>query len=184
MQTYLESLFASELPFPLWAGALLWAILFLLNHWVVGLARAANNAQRGIVIEDWDALRQGSQPKYIAIQIVIAVLGFTAAFLLGGPACTFLAGGLLGMIGCVLALNLQALLSARSLASPDAGTGTFTFTTSAAFRQLGHRCIGAAIATLIAGLALGHLALLGGAFLLSATGNGLYRRARKAASGG
>jgi hypothetical protein len=179
LQTYLAALFDSTLPFPPWGPTLLWAVLFLLNHQVVKLARVANNAQRGIVIEDWNALRQGSEPKYIFMQVLVAVLGFTLAFLLGGAGYTFFAGGLIIQIGCVLSLNLQALLTARSMARPDAGTGTFTFSTPAAFRQLAHRVFSIAIAALFAGLVTAHLALLGGAALLGVTASGLYRKARK-----
>jgi hypothetical protein len=102
--------------------------------------------------------------------------------LLRGPAYVLLVGGLIVSLACVLALNLQGLLSARAIALPRAVDGALTFSTAAAFRQMAHRATGAAVVSLIVGLALAHLALLGGAFFLSAFANGFRRRARKASA--
>jgi ABC-type dipeptide/oligopeptide/nickel transport system permease subunit len=75
------------------------------------------------------------------------------------------------------ALNLQGLLSARALARPNAATGVLTFSTASAFRHMAHRLVGGACASLIAGVAVAHLALLGGAFFLASMAIGYRRRA-------
>jgi hypothetical protein len=179
---YVTLLLVNELPFAPWVAALVWLALFLANHYVVRAAHAANEAQRLIIVEDWNAVRQGSRPKHIALQVVLAVVIFLLGLLLRGPVYVFLVGGLIVALSYVLALNLQGLLSARAIALPGAVTGSLTYSTAAALRQMSHRLVGGAVASLIAGLALAHLALLGGAFILSAFANGYRKRARKASA--
>lgn len=57
-----------------------------------------------------------------------------------------------------------------------------TFSTAAALRHMAHRAGGAALGSLLLGLVVGHLALLGGAFFLAAAAAGFVRRAKKAAA--
>lgn len=84
----------------------------------------------------------------------------------------FLAGGLLVFVAYHFDLNLQGLLSARGLARPNAATGALTFSMAAAFRQNAHRTPGGVVASLLKGLVLAHLALLGGALFLAASAVG------------
>jgi len=77
-----------------------------------------------------------------------------------------------------LGLTAQGLLTALALASPGAVNGSVTFSTASAFRHMAHRAAGAALACLLAGLALAHLALLGGALFLASAASGSLRKAR------
>jgi hypothetical protein len=180
LEKYVTSLFESELPFEPWVAAVVWVVLFLANHWLARFARVANDSQKFIAVQDWSALRRGFEPKYIVTQVVVASIVFLLALLLSGPAVVFFAGGLIVAMACGLALNFQGLLSARSLAHPKAATGALTFSTASAFRHMAHRVSGGALACFLMGVALGHLALLGGALFLASTASGYLRRARNA----
>jgi hypothetical protein len=178
LETYINALFESELPFEPWVAAFIWVALFASNRWIAQSARAANDAQHAVTVEDWSALRRGFEPKYVVAQILVAGIVFLLASLLGGSAFVFLAGGLIVALAFGLGLNLQGLLSARALARPNAVIGSVTFTTPSAFRHMAHRAGGAALACLLTGLVLAHLALLGGALFLASTASGYLRKAR------
>jgi hypothetical protein len=117
-------------------------------------------------------------PKYLLVQIAFVGIVFLLGLDRGGAAYVFLAGGVLVFLACHFGLNLQGLLSARGLASPAAATGALTYSTATAFRHMADRILGAAVASLVAGLALGHLALLGAAVFLASGAVGSWRRAR------
>jgi hypothetical protein len=159
LENYVTFLFESKLPFEPWFAAPAWVVLFLANHWIV---------------------RRGLEPKYIVAKILFAGIVFLFALLLGGSAFVFFAGGLIVAMACGLALNVQGLLSARALARPNAVNGSLTFSTASAFRHMAHRVSGGALACLLVGLALAHLALLGGALFLASTASGYLHRARSA----
>jgi hypothetical protein len=178
LESYVTLLFESELPFGPWVAALVWLALFLANHWTARAVRAANDAQHSLTVEDWAPLRRGFQPKYVAAQVLLAGLLLLLAAQLGGSAYVFFAGGYIVAIAYALALNLQGLLSARALARPGAATGTLTFSTASAFRHTAHRLLGGACASLVTGLVVAHLALLGGTFFLTSMAIGCWRRAR------
>jgi len=182
LEHYVASLLASELPFEPWLAVLVWAALFLANHQIARSARIATDAQQFIAVEDWRVLRRGLEPKYVAIQILLALALFRLAFLLGQPAFVFLAGGLLVAMTCAIALNIQALLSSRTLGSPNAAKGALTLSTASACRQMASRAGGVAIGCCLMGLALAHLALLGGALVIALTTIGYLRRARRASA--
>lgn len=167
MESYGTFLLESELPFGLWVAPLVWLTLFFVNHWVSRAVRAANDAQHSLGVDDWTPLRRPFQPRYVAAQILVSVAVFPLAVLVGGSGYIFFAGGFICAIAYVLALNLQGLLSARALARPNAATGKLTFSTSSAFRHTAHRLLGGACASLVVGLVVAHLALLGGAFFLA-----------------
>lgn len=180
MENYLASLLDGVLPLPPWAVALVLLALLLANYYLVRSVRLANEAQHRVAVEDWTPFRRVSQPKYLLVQIAFIGIVFILGLDRGGAAYVFLAGGVLVFLSCHFGLNLQGLLSARGLARPDAVTGAVTYSTRAAFRHTADRLIGAAVASLAAGVALGHLALLGGALFLASGAFGAWRRARNA----
>jgi hypothetical protein len=180
LDNYVTFLFESKLPFEPWFAVLAWLVLFLANHRIARSARVANDSQNFLTVEDWSVLRRGFEPRYIVAKILFASIVFLFALLLGGSAFVFLAGGLIVAMACGLALNVQGLLSVRAIARPNAVNGSLTFSTASAFRHMAHRVGAGALACLLIGLALAHLALLGGALFLAATASGYLRRARSA----
>jgi len=178
LEGYLASLLDSALPLPPWTVALLLLTLLLANFYLALSLRAANDAQHFISVEDWTPFRRVSRPKHLLIQIVFVGLVFLLAIDRGGATYVFLAGGMLVFLACHLGLNLQGLLAARGLARSNAATGALTYSTAAAFRHMAHRILGAAVTSLIVGVAIGHLALLGGALFLAAAAYGSTRRAQ------
>ena len=178
METYVNALVESELPFEPWVAALIWVALFIASRWMAQSLRAANDAQHAVTVEDWSALRRSLEPKYLVAQILVAGIVFLLALQLGRPAFAFLAGGIIVASAFGLGLTAQGLLTARALASPNAVNGSVTFSTASAFRHMAHRAAGAALACLLAGLVLAHLALLGGALFLASTASGNLRKAR------
>jgi len=180
VQNYITQLLNSELPFEPGVAVLVWAALFLSNHWIAGSTRAANKAQHFFAVEDWSAVHRGLEPKYVLVQVLYAGLVFLLAQLLGGSGFVFLAGGLIVAIAYLAALNVQGLWSGRALSRSDAATGALTFSTAYAFRHMAYRLGAAGLACALIGLATAHLALLGGAFFLGATAGGYLRRAKRA----
>jgi hypothetical protein len=178
LENYFTSLFASDLPFGVWAAVLTWVVLFLANQLMLRSVRVANDTQKFVAVEDWSALRRGFKPQYILARLVFVGVVFSVAFLLGHSAFVFFGGGLIVTAACTLSVNAQALLTARAMARPDAAKGFLTFTTPLALRQAAHRFAGAALTCLVIGFALAHLALLGGTLLLSSAALGYLRRAR------
>jgi hypothetical protein len=178
LSTYFNGLLESELPFEPWVAAMLWLAFFGASRWMAQSLRAANNAQHAVTVEDWSALRRSLEPRYLVVQIVVAAIIFLLALQLGKPAFTFLAGGMIVASAFGLGLTAQGLLTARALASANAVKGAVTFSTASAFRHMAHRAAGAALACLLTGLALAHLAPLGGALFLASTANGSLRKAR------
>ena len=180
LETYISSLLGSQLPFGPLAAAVIWVVLFLVNRWIARSLRAANDSQPFIAVEDWNAVRRGLELKHILLQILFACLVFLFGLSLGDSAFVFFVGGLIITTVNVFALNVQGLLTARAMADRSAASGALTFSVPLAFRQMAHRLIGGAIGCVLAGLALAHLALLGGAFLLASAAIGCRRRARHA----
>jgi hypothetical protein len=180
VESYFALLLESELPFDAWVAALAWIALFFTNTFIARATRAANDSQRFVTVEDWSALRRGFEPKYVLAQLVFAGIVFSVGLFLGRGAFVFFAGGLVVAITCILSLNFQSLLSARAMAQPNAATGAVTYSTALSLRQGACRLGGAALGCLIIGLALAHLALMGGALILSAAALGYLRRARNA----
>lgn len=178
MGHYFSSLLESALPLPPGTVALALLALLIANFCLALYLRKANDAQHFLAVEDWTPFRRVSRPKYLLFQIVFVGIVFLLGFNRGGAAYVFLAGGVLVFLAFHFGLNFQGLLSARGLARPDAATGALRYSTAAAFRHMAHRMLGAAVASLVAGLALGHLALLGGALFLTAAAAGSWRRAR------
>jgi len=178
LETYVNELLASELPFEPWAAALIWVALFIASRWVAQSLRAANDAQHAVAVEDWSALRRSLEPKYVIPQVLVAGIVFVLALKLGRAAFVFLAGGMIVASACGLGLSVQGLFTARALARPNAVDGSVTFSTTSAFRHMAHRAAGAAVACLLIGVVLAHLAVLGGALFLASTGNAYLRKAR------
>ena len=178
MDTYVNELLASELPFEPWVAALIWVALFIASRWIAQLLRAANDAQHAVTVEDWSAVRRSLEPGYLVVQVFVVGVVFFLALNLGRAAFVFLAGGMIVASGFGLGLSAQGLFTARALAWPNAVNGSVTFSTGSAFRHMAHRAGGAALACLLIGLALAHLALLGGALFLASTGNSYLRKAR------
>ena len=182
METYAASLLASALPFDTLGAVLIWAGLFAANHWIARLTRAANDGQQFVDVDDWTKLRRGFEPRSIVAQIVFGAIVLGIAHWLGGPAFVFFAGGLIVSKCFGLAMNVQGLWAARTMAQAGAARGKLTFTTASAFRHMGHRLGAAALTCLLAGVILASLALLGGALFLAATAGGCFRRARGSAT--
>jgi hypothetical protein len=180
LESYVVSLFACQLPFDAAVAVLIWLALFVANHRVAMSVRAANDAQSLITVEDWSVLRRGFEPKSILAKLLFAGIVFWVAYLLGSAAFVFFCGGFIVAVACTLGLNTQGLLSARAMAQPNVAKGTLTFSTALAFRHMAQRLCGVALASCIIGLALAHLAPLGGALILAASAGGYVRRARKA----
>ena len=178
MDTYVNELLESALPFEPWLAALIWVALFIASRRIAQSLRVANNAQHAVTVEDWSALRRSLEPKYLVVQILVAGIVFLLASQLGRPAFVFLAGGMIIASAFGLGLTAQGLWTARALARPNAVNGSVTFSTASAFRHMAHRAAGAAVACLLAGLVLAHLALLGGALFLASAANGSLRKAR------
>lgn len=180
MEAYVYWLSQSRLPFGVGVTVASWVVLFAVNHLLVRRARAENEAQATVVMEGKALLRRGSQPLFVLLQLLFAAALFFVAGVLGGVAFTFFAGGQLVSIAFTLGLNLQSLLSARSLVRDGGAQGSLTLSTDYVFAQGAQRMAGAAVTSALLGVLIAHAAPLGGALLLGSTAAGLQRRSRQA----
>ncbi|MEO6688825.1 MAG: hypothetical protein ABIS07_16945 [Dokdonella sp.] len=179
MHNYLATIVDSRLPFDAWIAAIVWSLLFLASHLVARRARAVSEAQAVVVVEGRNALSRGFQLKYVIAQCALAGSLLLISFFLGTPAFVFFVGGLIVAVAFTLGLNVQSLLSVAAMARADAATGQLKLSAAFSFRQMAQRMMGSAIICALLALALGHLALLGGAFFLGSTAAGYARRARR-----
>lgn len=179
MESYLATLLDSELPLDAWMAVLIWALLFVANHALARLARAATDAQKLIVVEDWGPLRRGFEPPHMLAQVLFAGILFFLGFLLGRHGFAFFAGGLIVARSCAVGLNVTSVYFSRSMAEARRAQGSVTLSTALALRHAAQRLSGSALACLLIGLAPAHLAPLGGACLLGSGALGSVRRARK-----
>ena len=150
----------------------------LASHWTGRFTRVAHDAQSFIAVENLSALHRGFEPKFILAQVLYAGIVLLFGLLLGGPGFVFFAGGLIVAVAYGLAMNVQGFLSVRALGHRNAATGTLTLSTAYAFRHMAYRLAAGALACLLIGLALAHLALLGGTLFLASTAGGYLRKAR------
>ena len=180
MDRYLDALAHSALPFDVRVAVVLWLALFVANHLVVARARAANDAQAAVAMQGAAALRRGSQPLFLLLQVVLAAFVFAAGFLLGGVGAAFFVGGQLVAIAFSLGLNVQSLLAARVLARGQGVQGSLELSEAYAWRQSAQRMAGVALTSALLGVVLAHAAPFGGALILGSTAAGFLRRARRA----
>jgi len=174
---YVYTLLASRPPLPSWAVVAAWPLVYLTNHFVARALRAENTRQQCIVLANAQALRRGSAPMWMFVQVLYAAVVFSVSVYIGGATFVFLGAGLDVSLICILGLNVQAWLSTRAMARPDAVDGSLTLSTRYALRQLASRLFGASLVCLLLGLLLAQLALLGGGVLCAAAGSGYLRRA-------
>src|SRR5437762_9865105 len=81
-------------------------------------------------------------------------------------------------------LNLRSILFLRALSEPGAAKGSVTLSNHLAVKDHAFQLFGAAAFCLLLGILVAHLALLGGAFFLSATALGYLRKAKGKATCG
>jgi hypothetical protein len=178
MPSYFALLLESELPFSPPTVALSWVALYVANHLVARMARAATDAQRLVQFDGAALIRRSLDARFVAAQVLMAAVVFAVALFLGEPAFALLAGGLVVALVCTLGLNVQGVWSAWALRLPGAAHGALALSTPLGYRQIAHRLGGSAVACGILGILLAQLALLGGAAFLGATAAGYLRRAR------
>jgi hypothetical protein len=177
---YFQSLVASALPFPPWALAVLWLLLYTLNYRLALSVVAATSKQVTIVPENSERLPSlseslGKRRLLDPIAFFITVFGVT---LWSGiyPLFVFWAGGSLVALIFILGMNVQSLLGARALLVPNDVSGHLTVSAYYSSKQHLQR-VGTLTALCAAmGLLTAHLALIGGAALLCRTALGVRRK--------
>jgi hypothetical protein len=113
-------------------------------------------------------------------QLAFIGIIFAVGLYVGGVFFTFYAGGLITVMLLYTAHSIRSLLYYRALAKPGSVSGSISMSSSMLIRIRAHQCFEGALVCFVAGLALPHAALLGGAFLLGAGGVGYLRRANQA----
>jgi hypothetical protein len=173
---YLASLFASTLPAPIWALALLWLLLLLCSYVLLSWGQRLRAAQSCI------SFPAGLQPRLsvrlFTTRVALAFAVFLAADLLGGPSSVFFAGGWWIMTAVTLSSNLRSALFLQALAEPRNARGNTEYSPRFARRTQATELSSAALLCLLLGLLLPHLALLGAALFLAAAALGYFRKAR------
>lgn len=177
MDAYIETLLGSEMLVSPWLVAVSWVATFVATHLLIRSARAALARQQLIVVPQDDRLTRGTEPKYIAGQVLLAVAIFAIALYFGGAFFAFFAGGFVVASTIALGLNYYGLMYARILRAPKSGSGHITVSPSFSFATAGQQMLGGALACLLLGFILGQLAFLGGALFLGSTGFGYLRKA-------
>jgi len=180
LDDYLTDLEYSSLALPLWAAALLWLVLFVLNHVLILKGRRLMQQQSIIAVADAAVLARASSPKIIVLQIVASLFVFVYSNYFGAYCIPILEGGWLLVNGAAFAGSLQSYLYLRAITRQGGVTGSVTISAALAFRERAFYFFGMAFFCLVGGLLLAHLALLGGGILMVSNGLGFLRRAWQA----
>lgn len=176
MDGYVAALLASTPPLPIWALALLWAVLLSCSYALLSRSQRLRTAQSLVFFPA--GLEVRPSPLLFASRAVVATAVFVSAWLLGAWASVFLAGGWCIAAAVAMTSNLRSVLYFRSLSVPDGASGRIEYSAPLARRNQGAELSAAALLSLLVGLLLPHLALLGAAFFLAAGAPGCFRKAR------
>ena len=165
---------------PIWVMALLWLAIFvgnsLLLHW--SLTRFKDQAH--IAYADSMYGSRLTSPYSHLLQCVSALAIFAFVWFVDYDAFTaFYAGGWLVTAAVTLGGNLRSSFWVKTLASPGRASGCVTISTGTAWSERAYQCFGAAASCLLIGVLTAHLALFGGAFILTASGIGYWRQGRR-----
>lgn len=179
MQSYLASLIDSELPLEPWLVGFVWLLLLAGTHIVGRQSRLLLRAQAHVVVEESAQLARSIEPRFIFVQLALAVVVFSLCYYVGEPAFTLVAGGFVVALAMAFGLNLHSLAFARRLHHEGSATGKVTLSAAFVLDDLGRKALGVAVALLVTGLVLAQLSVLGGALILAATGVGYVRRSRQ-----
>ena len=177
MDLYIDELTASVLPWPLWAVALLWFVLFVASHALHRQAQRVSEAQNHIKVPS--GLSKSSPGKLVISQFLFACVVFAIGAFLGPVGCAFFAGGWVIATAVAATSNLRSLLFFRELARQNAAAGSLELSAPLAIREQAAQLAAAVVLCLVAGLLVPHLSLLGGAFFLASLAAGYVRRARE-----
>jgi hypothetical protein len=176
VDAYLTELMQSTLPLSSWSVAFLWLVVFGLNHVLFRRARNLSRGQQFILTGDSSVNARASSPRLIAIQVAFAAILFSVSDFLGDPASVFIAGGWVITASVLLAFNVRSVLFFGALVAPGVATGSVMLTGPLAIRDIAFQLFGGAICCLVIGLLTAHLALLGGALFITASGVGYLRK--------
>lgn len=176
---YFQSLVASALPFPPWALAVLWLLLYTLNYRLALSVVAATSKQVTIVPENSEQLPSLSESlkRRLLDPIAFFITVFGVSLWSGiYPLFVFWAGGSLVALIFILGMNVQSLLGARALLVPNHVSGHLTVSAYYSSKQHLQRVSTLTALCAAMGLLTAHLALIGGAALLCCTALGVRRK--------
>lgn len=179
MDTYLGALERSTIPLPAWALVIFWLVLLLLSHLLARKGRTLSQAQAFVAERVSPGLIREPSTRLLTAQILFSAAVFTLAFSIGGPGFIFFAGGWVVTAAAGVAINLRSVLFLSAISRPGAAQGAVTYSDFLAVRNRAFHLFGAAALCFLLGALLAHLALLGGALFLAATGVGYLRKARR-----
>lgn len=179
METYLTKLESSTIPLPAWAVVLGWLVIFISAHVLFKKARLLSRGQNFINIGISSGLVKEQTPKLMIVQVMFSVAVFAYASFFGGGVFTFFVGGWIVMSALSVAINLRSLFFSKAIAKPDAAKGSVTLSEYLIVKDAAYQLFGGAVFCLILGVFTAHLALMGGALFLTATGFGYLRKVRR-----
>ncbi len=178
METYLHGLSSSTIPFPPWGIVTIWLVIFASAPVVSRKAAALSATQSFVIIGGPVGLVKEQSFKLLIGQVLFSAAIFTFASILGGPVFVFFAGGWVVTTLVSIPLNLRSVLFLRALSKPGAAQGSVTLSNYLAVKDLAFQLFGVAAFCLLLGVILAHLALLGGAFFLTATSLGYLKKTK------
>jgi hypothetical protein len=179
MEDYLAEFQYSTLPLPFWGVVALWLCIFTASHLLFLRTRTLVRGQTIVKTGNPQIVARGARPGIVLARLVFGGAVFSCAYFLEGPFAVFLAGGWTLASCASLASNIQGMLYIRALTRPGAAEGTLSLSNPLVIREVAFYFFGLAVFCLIAGLLTAHLALLGGAVYIAASGFGYLRKAPK-----
>jgi hypothetical protein len=179
LNDYLYELQTNTLPLPLWGVSLFWLLIFCINHMVIRRIKALAPAQASLKPGDPANIHRSSTTKSIALQALFAAVIFAYSHFAGGFGLVLLAGGWVVTTSASLAGNISGWLLVRAFARSDAAPAFVRSTASLGLKQSAFQLLGMAAFCLAAGVLTAHLALLGGALFIAASGIGQLRMASR-----
>jgi len=170
---------SSSLPIPFWALILFWLILYAVSQVLYRKANALTKKQTLLTTGKTGELVREQNWKLSIFQVLFTSAIFTSAAVIGGAFFVFFAGGWIVITAASIPINLRSILFFRALTRPDAATGSVTLSNRLAVKDAGFKLLELAVFCLLLGLVTAHLAILGGAFFMSATAIGYLRKSKK-----
>jgi hypothetical protein len=177
LESYLADLQQNAIALPFWGVVTIWLFIFSGAHVLHRKSRLLSSQQMFILTEPPMSNAGGLLPRLLIGQFVFAAVVFSVGAVIGDFGFTFFAGGWVVATAVSLGFNLRSVLFLRAIAEPGAANGAVSISPSLAVRDFAFQLFGAATFCLCLGILLAHLALLGGALFIAATGVGHLRRA-------
>jgi hypothetical protein len=179
LDDYLSRLSSSTLPLPQEGVIVFWCVVFVVMHFLASKVNQLVAASKTIRADTSDKALSNPSPQILLLQVLLAAFVFGASPYAGNAFFVFMGGGWAVTTLISLPNILMGFLTYKAYSQPGAMQGSVKMSERLTIMRAAFQTFGMALACLLLGIFLAHLALLGGAFVLTATAVGYLRRLRR-----